>query len=360
MAFNFCRLRMRDKFAPKPSEKTPIAEKSPEVLSTSFSSAFAILSAIPDSRAIWWLLGVACGVAFHPMMNSFSMSQGTARNLFRHHVVDRGNTDEVCAIGRLSLGIDSRFNAKADELTRKVVKPGTPSFEELYALVVNEPWNEKDNIWNSFPNAYNMQPRFSFPFSNLRPAHVERVLTMLGRAPKLVLEVGSFHGHSALMTAGVLDKHDYRDTPLLCIDPWTGDLGELLFRDDWQKTLTPGEIRDGRSTSYFQFMVNVKSKIEDGTIGPRHIIPLAVTSEVGARYLTALKAKPDLAYLDSAHELDMTYMELTLYYALLPKGGIIYGDDFTWESVGKDVTRFAKEKRLNLQLDGITWMLQKP
>lgn len=321
-----------------------------------------------DSRILWWLLGIACGVALHPVFSSLSFAKDGQGPVHSGAWLRQPDSNaniasakpEACAIGTLALGIDSRFWPKAGELSHRIAAPPYPTFEELYGLIMNKPWDDHDNVWKTFPNAYNMQPSFKFPFSNLRPAHVEHVLSLLARPPKLVVEVGSFHGHSAIMTAGVLDQHKLRQTPLLCIDPWTGDLGELLFRDEWQNKLTPGEIRDGRSTSYFQFMVNVKSKIEEGVIGLRHIIPLAVTSEVGARYLTALKAMPDIVYLDSAHEQDMTYMELTLYYALLPKGGVIYGDDFSWDSVHRDVTRFADERKLKLTLDGITWMLQKP
>merc|ERR1719263_117839 len=104
---------------------------------------------------------------------------------------------------------------------------------------------------------------------------------MLGRRPKLAVEVGSFHGHSAVVQAAVLDQHNYADVPLLCIDPFTGDLGMLLYRDDWDHKLTPGEIADGRSTSYWQFMLNVKSQMESGKVGRKHVVPLVTTSIVG-------------------------------------------------------------------------------
>merc|ERR1719253_1866859 len=81
--------------------------------------------------------------------------------------------------------------------------------------------------------------------SNLRDADIESALQKLGRPPALWVEVGSFHGHSAVLTAQMLDKKGFKDTPLVCVDPWTGDLGMLLFRDDWQKKLTPGEISEG-------------------------------------------------------------------------------------------------------------------
>jgi len=213
---------------------------------------------------------------------------------------------QFCAISEIGLDYDARFFPKAAELRAKIGGRHYPTFEELYELVVNKPYDAKANIWHEFPNAYNQVPSF------------------------------------------------------VCVDPWTGDLGMLLFRDDWQKKLTPGEISEGRSTSYFQFMNNMKSQIDEGKIGPKHIIPLAVTSTVAARYFLSLGLTPDVVYLDSAHEKDETFTEISLFYSLIAPGGILYGDDFSWDSVATDVKRFAEKLHLELHLQGATWMLQKP
>lgn len=264
-----------------------------------------------------------------------------------------------CAIIDFSIGFDMRFAQKADELQQKIAGI-YPTFEELYGLVLNRPYNAEDNVWHHFPNPYNMTTSFAFPFSNLLENDLLRVFEKLGRPPLFMVEVGSFHGHSAVKTAKLLDKLGLDHTPLLCVDPWAGDLGELLYRDDWESKIVPGEITDGRSTSYFQFMLNIKSQIELGEIGHRHVIPLAVTSLVGARYLTALKLRPDIVYLDSAHEMDETFTEVSLYYNLLADGGILFGDDFLWYSVSTDVKRFAERYGLELTLFGNCWMLEKP
>merc|ERR1719207_145813 len=99
-------------------------------------------------------------------------------------------------------------------------------------------------------------------FSNLGPNDVNLVIDVLGHKPRMMVEVGSFHGNSALTQLQVIESRGWSDIPLLCIDPWSGDLGMLLFRDDWEKKLTPGELVDGRSTSYWQFMLNIKDHIE--------------------------------------------------------------------------------------------------
>ena len=68
---------------------------------------------------------------------------------------------------------------------------------------------------------------------------------------------------------------------------------------------------------------------------------------VGAKLLKRLAAQdrlsslPDVIYLDSAHEPDETFLELTSCWDLLRPGGVLLGDDWGWEAISADVTRFA-------------------
>ena len=154
-----------------------------------------------------------------------------------------------------------------------------------------------------------------------------------------------------------LDKRGLRDVPILCIDPWSGDLNMWLNRVVWEH-LDP---RQGRATTYDQFMVNVKDAIHTNKISNQHIVPFAVSSIIGARWLEATKLVPNLIYLDSAHEIDETYMELCLYWNLLPVGGILMGDDYGWPAVRQDVDRFVADKGLKLEMFGVyyNWFIKK-
>lgn len=163
-----------------------------------------------------------------------------------------------------------------------------------------------------------------------------------------------------MKTSRVLDKNGLRQTPLLCIDPWIGDLGELFYRENWEKHIAPGEITYGRSTAYYQFMLNIKQQIETGEIASKHIIPMPVASTIGARCLAALNITPDVVYLDSAHEKDETFTGLSLYFHRLTEGGVIFGDDYTWDGVKANVGRFSARNNLKLELVGHSWILKKP
>jgi hypothetical protein len=236
----------------------------------------------------------------------------------------------------------------------------SPTFEELYRAIINRPYSDGDSIWTTMKNPYGMSPTLRFPFSNLSPQDVELVLDVFGGKPKMMVEVGSFHGNSALTQLKILESKGWKDVPFLCIDPWSGDLGMLLFRDDWEKKLTPGELVDGRSTSYWQFMLNIQSAIQKGEISPTHVVPMVATSLVGGRYLLALGIKVDLIYLDSAHERDETYLEMRVFWETLRPGGVLFGDDYAWAQVKHDVDKFAERFKVELALHGGTWHMQKP
>merc|ERR1719158_1030662 len=131
--------------------------------------------------------------------------------------------------------------------------------------------------------------------------------------PRFIVEAGSMHGGSAIRMSMELDKHGLTEVPILCIDPWTGDLNMWLNRIVWEHL----DVRDGRATTFDQFVLNVRAAIKAGKISSHHIAPFPVSSIIGARWLQATGFQPNLVYLDSAHELDETYYELCLYWHIL-------------------------------------------
>ena len=72
------------------------------------------------------------------------------------------------------------------------------------------------------------------------------------------------------------------------------------------------------------------------------VLPVMTTSLLGARLLRVTETSPDLVYLDSAHELTETFIELTLYFELLAPGGVMMGDDLNWFAVAHDLLLFAR------------------
>ncbi len=112
---------------------------------------------------------------------------------------------------------------------------------------------------------------------------------------------------------------------------------------------------DGRPTVYYQFLANVIAENLTDII-----LPVSMSSIIGARFLQTFQFHPQLIYLDSAHEQGETLIELALYWNILQPGGILFGDDWSWISVRCDVKKFMYMKNLTIEHMASTWILKKP
>ena len=144
---------------------------------------------------------------------------------------------------------------------------------------------------------------------------------------------------------------------------WNGACGEaeangftlyyLQFTGDvimwaWERNLKEQnqfrflKLEHGAPTIYSRFMANVYANHAHDTI-----MPIVASSIVGMKLLERLlsegrlHSRPDVLFLDSAHEADETFMELQHAWSLLRTGGVLFGDDWSWSSVANDVIRFA-------------------
>ena len=71
----------------------------------------------------------------------------------------------------------------------------------------------------------------------------------------------------------------------------------------------------------------------------------------------------DLIFLDSAHSLGETFVEIAAFWSILPSGSYIFGDDYdTFPGVKHDVDLFCSMYKLELQRSPSAriWGLRKP
>lgn len=150
---------------------------------------------------------------------------------------------------------------------------------------------------------------------------------------RVVVEVGSFCGASACFIGEYIKKNKI-PAVIICVDTWCGDIN-MWLKSDFSTIMNKP---DGQPKLFENFISTVRRyNMQDV------IVPLRVSSVVAARMLAVLKYKIDIVYLDSAHEAGETFMELNLYYDLLKKGGVIFGDDYKiFPAVKKDVDLFSK------------------
>jgi predicted O-methyltransferase YrrM len=209
----------------------------------------------------------------------------------------------------------------------------------------------KELYGSDMPLAY-ADPRFrddGYPHTNLIPEVIASVLDII--RPTFWLELGSMLGGSAIRVADMVKRRG-EATDIVCIDPFTGDVNMWAWEQPsrqagrWQFL----RLERGRPTIYDRFMANVTAA-GHGDI----ILPVAATSIVGMKLLRRLRAEgrisslPSVIYLDSAHEPDETFLELQNCWALLPSGGVLMGDDWSWDAVRNDVLRFARSVPINHQ-----------
>ena len=93
------------------------------------------------------------------------------------------------------------------------------------------------------------------------------------------------------------------------------------------------------------------------------IVPFSTTSSIGARWIWHHSFEADLIYLDTAHEVGETAVELALYWKVVRPGGVLAGDDYQWHGVQHDLDHFARTHGLQVQFcqaNKLTWYIVKP
>jgi len=180
-----------------------------------------------------------------------------------------------------------------------------------------------------------------YPHTNIKKELLDCLFNHI--IPTYIVECGSMCGGSAIIMTETLCKKNL-DSEIICIDPFTGDVNMW----DWEKNDLEKnswrflKLENGKPTIFDRFIANCKSSGFENKI-----LPISCTTLVGVKLLKRLydqqriSSLPNYIYLDSAHEPDETLLELKTCWNILEPGGILFGDDWNWESVRNDVLRFS-------------------
>lgn len=166
-------------------------------------------------------------------------------------------------------------------------------------------------------------------------------------SPKVVVELGSWLGASTCHMGDLL----HGKGKLFAVDHWLGSREHQRLERTDVVSLLP--------TLYEQFLSNVMHRGLTSTI-----IPWRMTTEQAADKMRDAKIPIDLIYLDASHDENSVYEDLSNWYPLVKRKGIICGDDWSWGNgypVRKAVERFAKEKKLKVHVSNNNfWLFYKP
>merc|ERR1712232_817074 len=82
------------------------------------------------------------------------------------------------------------------------------------------------------------------------------------------------------------------------------------------------------------------------------VVPLPLASSQAYRVLDMLGVEADVVYVDAGHDVLDILGDLTHYWLLLGCGGVMFGDDYHWDSVRIAVDAFAARQALTVDVRG--------
>ena len=197
------------------------------------------------------------------------------------------------------------------------------------------------NAYTNFVAPADMSVAKWYPHSYIsKPTNTLLTQVLASSVDSYMLELGSFIGNSAIGWVKAL-RAVGKESAVVCIDTWLGDLAMLHWRGKFLETGKTGTPR-----LYEQFMINTRAQNVSS-----QIVPMRQSAVVALRYLRDLVVsgrlpRPNLIYLDAAHLYPETEFEADAAWEVLAPGGYLVGDDFDqfWPEVQQSVNEFVLRK----------------
>lgn len=162
--------------------------------------------------------------------------------------------------------------------------------------------------------------------------------TIIGELkPNLIVEVGSWKGLSATHMANTALKLgiDRENLEIVCVDTWLSSVEHYSqqFSGLYERKL-------GRPDLYEQFLSNV---VHEGFSDI--ITPFPIDSINGSECFSMWGVRPDLIYIDAAHDYQSVKLDVYLWGLLVRDGGYLLFDDWHHEPIRRAVHEvFGYEK----------------
>lgn len=151
--------------------------------------------------------------------------------------------------------------------------------------------------------------------------------------PRLVIEVGSWKGGSAIHMARTMKELGI-DGEIVCVDTWLGAPIAWTTEPGLKPSL---RLKGGYPRLYETFARNVIDAGVDDIV-----TPLPAASDGGFTILKHLGAVADVVYIDADHDYAPVKRDLENYLQLLSPHGVLIGDDFgCFPGVTQAATEFA-------------------
>lgn len=169
--------------------------------------------------------------------------------------------------------------------------------------------------------------------------------------PKIIFEIGSFIGESAIHMAKLI-KAQKRDCAILCTDTFAGGYDHYVGAPE------KINMHFGRPDFLYRFIANViANDCQD------IIVPFAIDSLNGARILKWMGITSQLVYVDASHQEGDVRRDYEAYWELIESGGGMLVDDLTgwFPGVLKDWAAFTEAHNLKpVMTEGEKALVIKP
>ncbi len=213
----------------------------------------------------------------------------------------------------------------------------------LATLRAKHPWPDISALDSSPPLSW-----------NLDGGGRNLVIELIKRAkPKVMLEMGTFLGGSALQWLGADD-----DFTLIALDSWTAAAGAWVgktIQEPPSWVADPLALVPIRDTLAKHSIMSVA--LHNLRAHKHRVIPIQMTAADGYPYLSA-QLEPDIVFIDANKEMQ----DYSLAHELFPHA-ILCGDDWSWrdKSGAYPVRRYAQDiaerRRCNVVSQDATWIL---
>ena len=167
---------------------------------------------------------------------------------------------------------------------------------------------------------------FAAPPADLRPGdlqgwrsiHPYLEAAVIDGRPRVIIEIGTWKGASALFLARTMAAHDVAGT-VIAVDTWLGAV------DDWADAALFAELatEHGYPSLYRTFLANV---VHAGMTD--RIVPLPLDSVNAAELLRLRDVTADVIHLDAGHEEASVAADLRAWWPILRPGGLLIADDY--------------------------------
>lgn len=168
----------------------------------------------------------------------------------------------------------------------------------------------------------------------------------------LIIEVGTWKGHSAIAMAFELYKRNLNGR-IVCVDTFLGS-PEHYVEEEYRSLY---DLVDGIPDLRQRFVKNVRY-----TGALPYIWPFVISSAQAASYFIQNNVLADIIYIDAGHEYESVKLDIELYWSVLKPGGSMILDDYKWEGVKKAVDEFGASSgvKVELSVDEDIVLITKP